>query len=161
MVWVPLNHSGKNPSNPPSQLSNGPNLSTDDHLQSRNNNTIVAYFRIYCYHFLEMDTCDIWKSDVPATQEIRSSCGIVLSPNFPGVAPAGYWLWKIDSPYPDSYITFNVHYIKGPGRNTGDCEEYVRCKWIDLFCMFLSKQQNYLCLLKLTCAICIFATITV
>ena len=62
--------------------------------------------------------CRVYKSKKPQNSELTESCGLVLSPNYPGLVPAGEWTWIITGPRM-SYITFHLGTVTAPGK--GHC----------------------------------------
>lgn len=73
----------------------------------------------------EVSECPVWSMGPVSTQLFNSSCGTILSPNFPGQVQQGLWFWTFQPP-PNHYITLTIHYVMGPGVSDPDCQQYFK-----------------------------------
>ena len=48
-------------------------------------------------------------------------CGVLLSPNFPGLVGPGLWSWTLQAP-DDAFLVVDVSYVRGPAgsQSTGE-----------------------------------------
>ena len=60
-----------------------------------------------------------------------SSCGIILSPQFPGVVAPNRWTWMVEG-VDDHYFVVNVYYVRGPNINTDTCRQFFRSRYLFL-----------------------------
>ena len=65
----------------------------------------------------------------------NTTCGILLSPNFPGVVEQGAWTWRIDQEK-EFYFHINVYYVAGPASSATQeksCDQFFSSKRHILF----------------------------
>ena len=69
------------------------------------------------------DKCNIYDMVDAYAKTLPSSvsCGIVVSPNFPGLVKPALWTWLIDNEAKDEYLSVYLYYVRGPGVAAGVC----------------------------------------
>ena len=87
----------------------------------------------YCYCFVIVivitciviitDSCPIYAMLEPSTQRFSSQCGVILSPNYPGLAPPGLWFWVFTLPEINEHLQYAIHvfYVRGPNVTDESC----------------------------------------
>ncbi|KAI0232930.1 hypothetical protein LSAT2_016795 [Lamellibrachia satsuma] len=65
--------------------------------------------------------CPTWQMEESFVRTIRANCGVLLSPNFPGLVGPGLWSWTLQAPV-DAYLVLHVYYVRGPAasQSTGE-----------------------------------------
>ena len=58
-------------------------------------------------------------------ETLDDTCGVILSPRFPGLVEPGLWTWQVDG-LDNFYFRINLHYVKGPA--VEGCEQYFQSK---------------------------------
>ena len=74
--------------------------------------------------------------------ETLYTCGIILSPNFPGLVEPGLWFWTFTPP-DDQTIYFDVtlFYVRGPGVKDPLCEQNFKSMYYKL--IIIDNQLYY------------------
>ncbi|KAK2192053.1 hypothetical protein NP493_40g08028 [Ridgeia piscesae] len=57
--------------------------------------------------------CAVWRMEESFVRTERVGCGVLLSPNFPGLVGPGLWSWTLQAPA-DAYLVVDVSYVRGP-----------------------------------------------
>ena len=95
---------------------------------------LVTYIKIFTFFSIldTADECTIFQMMEPDTHFINDvSCGIILSPQFPGLVPPGLWVWVFTPPTGlRTYYSVYVYYVRGPGVTDDDCDQYFKCNLI-------------------------------
>ena len=60
-----------------------------------------------------MPQCPTWQMEDSFVRTIHADCGVILSPNFPGLVGPGLWSWTLQGP-DDAYFIIDVYYVRGP-----------------------------------------------
>ena len=68
-----------------------------------------------------MPQCPTWQMEDYFVRTVQANCGVLLSPNFPGLVGPGLWSWTLHAPV-DAYFVLHVYYVRGPGasQSTGE-----------------------------------------
>ena len=67
--------------------------------------------------------CPVWHLDTSA-HTAQASCGVVLSPNFPGLVTPGLWFWVFKPPAGvTQHFAVTVFYVRGPDVIDLDCSQ--------------------------------------
>ena len=82
--------------------------------------------------------CPTWQMENDFVRTVRAECGVLLSPNFPGLVGKGLWSWTLQGP-DDAYLIIDVYYVRGPAASESTTER-LRSKsfvgsFIRVFCV--------------------------
>ena len=110
---------------------------------------LYTYGHVYMSFASDTDGCEIWKMEESYAGEIESSasCGILLSPRFPGYVEPGYWAWLIEG-MDNFYFDIYVYYVRGPELSGGDCGQYFQSKLYPNFFSAISFFQSLCMVIK-------------
>ena len=99
------------------------------HIHSHSETAFLLSFLPYASFVTDMDGCEVWKMEQSYAGEIKpsASCGILLSPWFPGYVEPGYWAWLVEG-LDNFYFDIYVYYVRGPELPGEDCGQYFQSK---------------------------------
>ena len=63
----------------------------------------------------------------PTTERVSASCGVIMSPNFPGLVGPGLWFWVFTPPMDrQSHYSLYVYYVRGPAILDDECDHSLK-----------------------------------
>ena len=71
----------------------------------------------------DLEGCDVFDmAESISVTHNDTGCGMMLSPQFPGLVEPNRWTWRIKSSQ-NRYLSVNVYYVVGPGIEN-ECKDY-------------------------------------
>ena len=82
--------------------------------------------------------CPTWQMENDFVRTVPAECGVILSPNFPGLVGQGLWSWTLQCP-DDAYLILDVYYVRGPAASESTTErlrsKHLIGSFIRVFCV--------------------------
>ena len=89
----------------------------------------------YSHCLSDIGQCDVWNMADSQSRVVNgTTCGVMLSPQFPGLVEPNRWTWRVKSE-PNLYYALNVFYVVGPGIEN-QCRDFFQSKLSIVFIMY-------------------------